>query len=83
MVLTRFSDVDYANCIDDRRSITRYAIHVGDNLIARSAQKQKVVARASAEFEYRSLASTTTKILWLQSLFTELGIPQLIGIPII
>ena len=83
MVLTGFSDADYANYLDDRRLITRYAIYLGGNLIAWSARKQKVVARSSAESEYRSLASAAIEIIWLQSLFIELGIPKLVVVPVI
>ena len=77
MVLNGFSDADYANCLDDRRPMTGYAIYLGGNLIARYACKQKVVARSSAESEYKSLALATTEVMWLQSLFTELGLPKL------
>ena len=83
MALIGYSDADYANYLDDRRSITRYAICLGENLIAWCARKQKVVARSSAESEYKALASAATEILWLQSLFTELGVPKLAAVPII
>ena len=52
-------------------------------MIAWFARKQKVIARSSAEFEYSSLASTATKVMWLQSLFIELGLPKLAAIPVI
>ena len=83
ILLSGFLDADYANCIDDRRSVTCYAVYLGENLVAWSARKQKVVARSSAESEYRSLASAATEIMWLQSLFTELGLPKLVVVPII
>ena len=83
MTLTGFSDADYANCIDDRRFVTGAAVYPGSDLIAWSAGKHKVVARSSAEFEYRALASASTEILWLQSLFDELGVPKLTVVPIV
>ena len=83
MVLYGFSDADYANCPDDKRSVTGYAIYLGSNLIAWRAQKQKGVARSSAESEYRSLASAATEVIWLQSLFNELGVPKLAAMPIL
>ena len=42
-----------------------------------------MVARSSAESKYRSLASATTEVLWLQSLFNELGRPKLDAVPIL
>ena len=83
MTLNSLVDADYANCVDNRRSITGYTVYLGENLIAWSARKQKVVARSSTEAEYRSLASAATEILWLQSLFDELGLPKLTNVPII
>ena len=44
---------------------------------------KKIVARSSTEAKYRSLALAATKILWLQSLFDELGLPKLTDVPII
>ena len=38
-------------------------------------QKQPTVSRSSTEAEYRSLASATTKILWLKSLLHEIRLP--------
>ena len=49
MVLTGFSDADYANCLDDKRSVTGYAVYLGENLIVWCARKQKMVARSTVE----------------------------------
>ena len=83
MAIIGYSDVDYANCLDDGRSVTGYAVYLGENLIAWWARKQQVVARSSAESKYRALASAATEILWVQSLFIELGVPKLATVPII
>ena len=83
MILNGFLDADYANCLDDRRSVTGYAIYLGGNLIAWSTRKQKVVARSNAKSEYKSVAPAKTEVMWLQSLFTELGLPKLATIPVI
>lgn len=47
----------------------------GPNLISRSSKKQSLVARSSAEADYRSMAHTTAEILWIQSHLQELRIP--------
>jgi TorA maturation chaperone TorD len=44
------------------------------NLISWTSKKQTTVARSSTEAEYRGLAMVTAEIIWLQSLFRELGI---------
>lgn len=50
-------------------------IFFGPNLVSWSSKKQSLVARSSAEAEYRSMAHTTSELLWLQSLLTELQVP--------
>lgn len=46
----------------------------GPNLIACSSKKQTLVARSSAEAEYRGLANSTSDLVWIQSLLHELNV---------
>ena len=72
--LEGFSDVDWANNLDDRKSVTGICVFLGNNLITWSSNKQIVVARSSTEFEYRELASTAAELIWIQNLLTEIGV---------
>ncbi|XP_022008603.1 uncharacterized mitochondrial protein AtMg00810-like [Helianthus annuus] len=58
-----FSDVDWARCIDTRRSTYGYSIFWGGNLVSWSPKKQPNVARASCESEYRAMANTAAEII--------------------
>ncbi|XP_022026580.1 uncharacterized mitochondrial protein AtMg00810-like [Helianthus annuus] len=70
--LVGYSDADWARCIETRRSTYGYSIYLGGNLVSWSAKKQPTVARSNCESEYRAMANTTTKIIWLTHLLREL-----------
>lgn len=74
LALTGFSDADWANDPDDRRSRTGFCIYLGRNIVTWCSKKQHTVSRSSTEAEYRSLAQVATEVLWLKSLLTELKI---------
>jgi hypothetical protein len=74
LMVSSFSDADWAGCVDDKRSTGGFAVYLGENLISWTARKQATVSRSSTEAKYKSLVNATTEILLVQKLLTELKI---------
>ncbi|XP_040987785.1 uncharacterized mitochondrial protein AtMg00810-like, partial [Juglans microcarpa x Juglans regia] len=74
--LVAYSDTDWADCPDTRRSTSGYSIYLGDNLVSWSAKKQPTVFRSSCESEYCALAFTVAELIWLTHLLRDLQVPM-------
>ncbi|KNA13496.1 hypothetical protein SOVF_116290 [Spinacia oleracea] len=72
--LTAYCDSDWASCPISRRSTTGYCIFLGHLPVSWKAKKESVVARSSAEAEYRAMALTACEVTWLTTLLQDLGL---------
>ena len=69
-----YTDDDWAVSVTDRRSTSGYCTFVGGNLVTWRSKKQNVVARSSAEAEFRAVAQGICEVLWLKRLLEELKV---------
>ena len=63
-----YTDSDWVGNQNDRKSTSDYFMFVEGNLITWRSKKQKVVARSSAGAEYRGMAHSVCKLLWIKHL---------------
>jgi hypothetical protein len=76
MLVSAFTDSDWASDPDDRRSTGGFAVFIGGNLVSWCARKQPTVSRSSTEAEYMAIANATAELMWVQSLLGELKVPH-------
>ncbi|XP_035547330.1 uncharacterized mitochondrial protein AtMg00810-like [Juglans regia] len=73
--LVAYSDADWAGCPHTcRTSTSGYSIYLGDNLVSWSVKKEPIVSHSNCESEYRALAFTAAKLLWLMHLLHDLKV---------
>ena len=74
-IFRSFADSDWAMC-DLCKSVSGYIIECGGGPLSWSSKQQAIVALSSCEAEYISCTHCARQIIWLRSLFNELGFPQ-------
>ena len=67
-----YLDADWVGSPSDRCFTLGFWVPVGGNLVSWKSKKQAVVARSSAEVEYRVMTLATCELVWLKQLIQEL-----------
>jgi hypothetical protein len=69
-----FTDADYANCAESRRSYSAYVVTWGDSILSWKSRKQPTVSSSTTEAEYRALYDGTQEAVWLNYLLNSLRV---------
>lgn len=75
LVLSKYSNVDWAGDSIDQHSTRGYCFYMGDSLISLRSKKQTIVSRSSTETEYHALVDATFELGWLHWLLANMGVP--------
>ena len=70
--LVGYTDSDWANCLDTRRSVGGFGFTLGFGLVSWNAKKQKTVASSSFEAKYTVVFEASKEGIWLCTLLSEL-----------
>ena len=70
--LVGYSDADYANDTETRRSVTGYVFLMSGGAITWSSQRQKLVTLSTTEAEYVAAATAAREVVWLRRLLSDI-----------
>jgi len=72
--LKAYIDVDWAGCVDDRKSTSGGALFVGSCLVSQLSKKQSSISLSTAEAEYIAATTCCTQILWMKQTLQDIQI---------
>ncbi|MBW0593706.1 hypothetical protein O181_133421, partial [Austropuccinia psidii MF-1] len=70
--LQTFSDADYTNCKDTRKSVTGYMTMIGNSCINWKSKKQSTISTSSCEAEYKAQFEGGKDLIWTALLLQDL-----------
>ena len=72
--LIKYIDIDYAETINDRRSINDYAFFLSEDFVSWSFKRQNLITQSNCESKYVALSEVDKKAIWLKQLLHQLKI---------
>ena len=71
-----YVDANWAGLMEYRKSTTGYYTRLWGNLATWRSKKQSIVAKSSAEVEYRAITQRLCELIWIERLLRDLNIPR-------
>jgi hypothetical protein len=72
--LTAYSDADWANCVDERKSTSGEAFFLGYSLVAWLSKKKCSISLSTTKADYIAAATCCTQILWMIQTLADLEV---------
>jgi hypothetical protein len=72
--LSVYSDVDWVNFMDERKSMSGGAFFIGDSLLAWLSKKKGSISLSTTEAEYIFVATCCTQVLWMIQTLADLEV---------
>ncbi|XP_031278042.1 secreted RxLR effector protein 161-like [Pistacia vera] len=76
--VTRYSNSDFAGCVDTRKSTFRYVFMLVGGAVSWKSAKQSVITASTMEAEFVAYYEATVQGLWLQNFILGLGIVDIL-----
>jgi len=76
IALHGYVDLDFAQDLDDRKSVSGYTFSLGSSTISWSSKKQATISGSSTKAEYIAADHVVKEAMWLCSLLSLIGYPQ-------
>jgi hypothetical protein len=76
LVVAGYSDADWAENADDRKSTPVGCFYMGNNLVAWMSKKQASISLSTAEAEYIAAGSCCTQLMWMKTLLEDYRFSQ-------
>ena len=77
-----YSDSDFADCVDSRKSTSRYIFMFADEAVSWRSAKQTLIATSTMEAEFVSCFEATSHGVWMKSFISRLRIVNSISRPL-
>jgi hypothetical protein len=68
--LVGFTDSDWADDPDDRKSTAGYVFSLGSRPVTWACKKQQAIALSSVEAEYQAMVNASQEALWLRQILS-------------
>ena len=77
-----FSDFDYANCVNDKKSTSCYIFMMAKGVVSWKSVKQTLTASSTMEAEYVACYEATCHAIWLRNFISALEVFHSISRPL-